>query len=270
MTDELFNNEQVAPTDNPIVSMHEELVGEGKKYSDNEKLALSVDHKERFIQQLQTENEGLRGELATRVSLQEFMENQETRNNVAPTTLSQDQVLLETSTVLEEQRREEATTNQQGTKDVTNLVETETARILEQKLTERDAQTLERNNISYVTTEATRVLGSEYPYLFSKKAKEMDVSQDYLNEMARKQPKAFLGLMLGQDYKVASSGTPPSSSVNTTALQALSDNSSGHRKLSDWDELRKTDPNKYWSSSVQQEIFKEAFESDKRGEAFVE
>jgi len=274
MTDELFQEQPEDKTGEalaPTLTMHEQLVGEGKKYSDNEKLAQSVDHKERFIQQLQSENQGLRGELSTRVSLEEFMENQEkTRQVPTPTPGAEDSMLPPTGHVSEPTGHTSDTTNSAGTTNVTDLVSQETERLLEQKLTERDTVLTEQANLSFVKSEATKALGTEYPYLFSQKAKELGMDQEYLNRMAQSQPKVFLSLMLGQDYQKAQSVAPPVSSVNPAAQQAFSNAGQPKKKLSDWNDMLKTDPTEYWSVPVQNQIHDAAKAAADRGESFIE
>lgn len=264
---ELFNNEEQTTVEEvaPTITIYEQLVGEGKKYSDPEKLAQSVDHKERFIQQLQGELQGLRGELATRVSLEEFMENQEkTRNSTPSTALSHGPT--DTSTVYDQELTTEPTSTSTGN-NVDLVAEAE--KRLDQKLDERDRASLEQQNLSYVKSEATKILGEEYPYLFSQKSKELGLDQEHLNTMAKSHPKAFLAIMLGQDYGKPESASPPVGSVNTTAQQAFSIASGGTRKkFSDWDEVR-SDPKKYWSVETQQEIFKAAFAAHEAGEDFL-
>ena len=280
MTDELFQT-PVEPTipeeggtveEIPTLTMHEQLVGDGKKYSDNEKLAQSVDHKERYILQLQSENQGLRGELQTRVSLEEFMENQEkTRLETSTPPPLPPVVLTPTGHVQEGTGHvaETTTSPPQEIPSVTDLV-AETERVLDQKLAERDAVAQAQFNLSHVKSEATKALGPEYPFLFSQKAKEMGLDQEYLNDMATKQPEVFLSLMLGQNYQKAASVAPPVTGVNAQARQAASEvTGNAGQKLSDWSHLR-NDPNKYWQPNVQNQIFKAAEEAFNANRSFTE
>ena len=194
------------------------------------------------------------------------MENQEKTRQQTPSTTQANHTPTDTSTAYDQELQNEPT-SQQGTRPSFDLAEAE--KLLEQKLGERDAAATEQQNLSYVKSEATKALGSEYPYLFSQKSKELGLDQDHLNEMAKTQPQAFLAIMLGQDYKRPDSAAPPVGSVNTTAQQALSDTHSNKNSIHDWDEIRRTDPKKYWSPEVQNEIFKAAFEAQDRDEEFA-
>ena len=58
--------------DTPAANPLDQLVGEGKKFSNVEELVRSYNHSQQFIEQLQTETKGLREELGQRVGAEDL------------------------------------------------------------------------------------------------------------------------------------------------------------------------------------------------------
>lgn len=221
---------------------------------------------DRYIRKLQEELNGMRKELNTRISLEEFLEKTNKERPSPPERSRDDNQYRSQYDMEDEEDRGDKTKKNQGNEvDLSQEVE----KTLNQKLAEREAIAREQQHLDFVKSEATKALGPEYPYLFSQKAKEMGLSTEYLQNMAKEQPKAFLSLMLGQDYKKADTGTPPGGSVSGESRQAMMDNHPiTGKKFSDFEEIRKNDPKRYWTPSVQNELFKAAKEADKKGYDF--
>ncbi len=235
---------------------------------DPQTVAQAKVNSDRYIKQLQGELSGLRQELNVRTSLEEYLEAQKERhqNTTQPIQPSTTDEIVHTSTPTFDTTSGLETPREKGISsvDLTNEVK----KTLEQELAGRDAAALTQRNLDFVKEKASAALGPEYPYLFSKKAKEMNLDQNYLQEMAKTQPDAFLSLMLGQDYAKTGSGTPPMGSVSAEARDTvLAATAHKGQKLADWNHL-KEDPAKYWSSAVQNEIFRAATKAEAEGRDF--
>ena len=59
--------------DTPETSYYDRMVGEGKKFKDNEALAYSNFEKDRFIEQLKREQKELRDDLNSRLNMEELV-----------------------------------------------------------------------------------------------------------------------------------------------------------------------------------------------------
>lgn len=245
MTDDLFNNE-VQPDGGGQEGQEGQPDPELAKWleKDLETVAKAKVNSDRFIHQLQEELDGLRKELSTRLTLEEYLEKIERQNTTNPQGRNGEG---NPPAVYDEEGAVNTMTNP-GTVDQTNVQEA-----INKALSEREQEQRRKDNLGYVKQKATEALGPEYPYLFKKKAEEMGLDQTYLTQMAQEQPKAFLSLMLGQEYKKADPGTPPASSVSYEARSVITPNNKV-KGLEDYEELRKADPRKYWSPAVQNEI----------------
>jgi len=227
---------------------------------DHETVVQAKVNSDRYIKQLQAELAGLRDELTVRTSLEEYLEAQEERQNRELPHNRGDNSLPNEGDRSDEAPNKELT-DSDGKVDLTKEVK----EILERALSDRDRSASEDRNLAYVKEKATEALGPEYPYLFSQKAKELNLDKTYLQDMARSQPEVFLKLMLGESYQRAETGTPPQGTVSAEAHSFATQNKGQKGShISDWDHLKK-DPAQYWSPSVQNEIFAAAKKAANEG-----
>jgi hypothetical protein len=101
------------------------------------------------------------------------------------------------------------------------------------------------------------------------RAKELDVSVDFLKSAAARSPKAFFA-QLGLDAKT-NSQTPSTGTVRSDVLPGTNPNTGSQVEPNTYawyDQLRRTNPNKYWTSAVQTQLQKDAREATKAGKDF--
>jgi hypothetical protein len=229
------------------------LVGEDKKFKSVEDLAKGKLESDQFIQRLQQENEGIREELKTRVTLQEFMDQMNQQAKQVP------QKAAEETPSAFEQAPAEPQKSGISPEDLESL--------LEKKLSEREQISNSQRNLKQVTAKLNEVFGPSYISEVKKKAAELGVGEKFFDNLAKTQPNAFLKLMDVNEstpvHRVAD-GSPPASQVNTSA-NTSNFGSSTKRNMAYYDKIRESDPNRYWSSSVQNEMHNEAL---KQGEEF--
>ena len=220
----------VPPTLDPNVdgTALERLVGPGKKFATVEDLAKGKEASDVHIVNLQTEQAGLRTELNTRLSLEEFMEkfDQTSRAPVAPNPPGNQP------------------DGQPDTTKTTGLTEDDVKRLLQ---TEKQ-KTLQEQNIDLVKRELQSKWGDIYPTKLREKAKELSVGEDFLNNIAATNPQAFLKIVNPQSEAVVTLDTPPVSTVN------IPRNVQTGKKWSDFEKMRRATPQQYWDPSVQNEI----------------
>lgn len=238
---DIFSEDQTdINTTDPTKDYLEELVGDGKKFSDTKALARGKIEADLFIERIKQDNAELREELKQKVALQEVLDQLKGMRN-------------------EPNREESHTPPEDGTKSLTPVTPEELEALLDKKLNERQSQSTLLRNQDYVQAELKKVFGSEdiVRSEINRKAKELDIKPEVLRQMAQQTPKAFLALVI-QDRSTPVS--TPRSSVSLGTFKPV-----GQRTKAQWDELRKRDPLAYHSKEQTIERHNDAV---KLGEAF--
>lgn len=244
MTDLFQPNDSLDQTElDPTKNYLEELVGEGKKFSSAEALAKSKAEADQFIERLKLENSGIRQELNSRVKMEEFLDKLNTFQSKSPTN---DQDGL-------------------GAKkdDGTKLTQEDIATLLDTKLSERETKQKAMQNVELVKQKLQETLGPNYATKLEQMTNTLGLSKEFLNSVASSSPAAFLKLVGVEEGKKAGDlfSSPPKSQFNTEGFKPTGDK----RDWSFYEEIRKKDPRKYWTVSVQNEMHQQAV---KLGEAF--
>lgn len=249
----LFNSDPNTPvTPDPTKQYFEELVGDGKKFKSPEDLARAKLESDRFIEQLKGEMAGLRQDLSTRLTLEQMMDkiaatpkapNPEPVNNQSPSN---------------------------GEGGVKLTTEEDIARIVEQRLSEAEKLRNQEANLNQVRQLLSEKYGPDFATHLKQAATNLGVGEDFLNNLAKEQPKAFLRLVEAEAPKQqspAASGlfTPPKG--QNTPVNGTGFSPSGDRKQSYYDSIKQKDPATYWSASVQNQLHKDAI---RLGEAFFD
>lgn len=242
MTDntDLFNPEEdpsnLFTPDNevdPDKDYFSELVGEGKKYRDEKALAKSRVVADRHISQIERENAELRQELQKRLSLEEFYEKVKTHTPPSPSNPPEP--------TDDDRERNEISLEQIGS-------------LVDQRMQQQTVAERQKQNLTYVMTEAQNRLGTGFQKILRDRAAELGESESDLTQMAMHKPKVFLKLML-PDEKDTHIPTAPRSEVNAAGTNTLD----GKVRNQSWyNQLKKTDPTKYTSTKVQAQMHKDA------------
>jgi hypothetical protein len=190
-------------------SVIEELVGEGKKFRDIEALAQSVKEKDAFIPRLQEENKELRSLLRATETANERINSmadilEKVKGNLAGTT--------NTGAVVGDPKASDSINNQ-----TTGLSREEVRKLFDEY---EETKRADRNK-AVVNKRLFDVYGDKAPETLAKKADELGVSVDTLQDLAKRSPTAALN-MLGipvDNNKVATQVQGGHrNSVNTDAL----------------------------------------------------
>lgn len=224
----LFSND---PTEAPAL---EELVGEGKKYSDINALVSAMVEKDRFIDQLQGENEELRVDLRARTSVEELL----------------DKLPKQPSSSVELREPHDPGSETPSVEDIKSQILTE--------LEEEQKKIGRTQNIEKAKEGLIERFGNEYKTRLQAVAKELGVTPQYLDDIAAASPSGLLKLVdsIAGTPPPAKPGVPPA-----TSYDLLKNHQHTPKKTrSFFRELRKTDPNTYYSPKVQNEMNKLAIE----------
>ena len=99
--------------------------------------------------------------------------------------------------------------------------------------------------------------GHDYARKLQEKAEELGMSMQELDSYAKRNPKAFYRLVELDKSVDRSSTTPPASQINS---EVFSVRGQSYSKFSDFEKLRRENPNAYWSPKVQNQLYKLAKE----------
>jgi hypothetical protein len=244
MTD-LFNASDDTPDIDQNKDYFSELVGDGKKYKDSQAAGRAIVEKDAFIERLKAEAHGLRQELNTRLKLEEVI----------------DRISSTSKSPISEQPPREPdngqTASQLSPEDVQKLVA--------DTLTDSEKKAQARRNLAYVEEKLQEAFGPTFRRTVKAQAAKLEVGETFLQNLAAEQPAAFLKLMEVEGREQSSVTPPPAPSVNSAALGFKP--SQGIKRKSYYDGIKKQDPRRYWSPSVQNEMHNEAL---KQGASFFD
>lgn len=240
MTDSLFTNTSEDQLEDK--NYLEEYVGDGKKFASVEDLAKGKAHSDRHIHKLETELQELRNELRNRETVEKLME----KFNKQPDVLSNQN----TNT---------------GENDV-DKNQPDIEQIIEQRLTQREQKLRQEANFEMVRNTLAQKYGESVNVILSTKAKELDMTPDQIDAMARTQPKVLLALLGDaksdlsggkndkQPEPAASLFNPPNSRVNTTGMPK---GTSNVRNFKYYEDLRRNKPREFMKPEVHLQMMKD-------------
>lgn len=234
MSDDIFTtvetNDDVIP-ENPL----EALVGDGKKYKTIEDLAKAALEKDRFILQLQSEGSELRKELQEKLTMDEIMT--QIRKSTPP-----------------QQSQAGTPPQNEPAKPQEPDIEALVASMLEKKESEKKTLT----NKQIVQQKLESAWGADAQINLNKKARELQVSVEYLAQVASQSPAAFFRLVnLDQQPSPAPVGAPRSGVSPTT------NTGSNVRNRKYYDDLKnkmRADGKlaEYFGPAIQNQMYKDA------------
>jgi hypothetical protein len=257
VTDSLFNSDDHQSDDLPPTDPHknyfEELVGEGKKFKTPEELARGKAEADAFIERLKREQEALRQELNTKLSMEEYVDR--LRTSSQPNNSRSDPPLNEPNG------------GEGGDNGKTQLKPEDIEALIEQKVTARERARIQQQNQETVKQKLIESFGNDYISKLKEAASTLGLTPEDMDAMAKDRPKAFLKLVGADNAQPQSKPntnslfTPPSG--NATAPRQVS----GDRTKSYYDEIKQKDPKRYWSPAVQNSLHQDAL---RLGEKFFD
>lgn len=249
-----IDDEVLTKTVDPEKKYFDELVGEGKKFSDPEKLARSKVESDLFIDRLKRELKGLREELNTRQKVTDLLDRLNTTSN-KPSNSPPSRERERTEDEDYRARQEDDPNDRQ------RVSQAEIEKLLDQTLTQRDTQRQLQANLDLVRSELAKAYGDHaYTKVLKERSEELGLNKDQRIDLASKNPKAFLRMIMGGDAvrqnNSDASFAPPRSVINAPMPNHSSEN--GERRKSFYDNLKKQNPTTYWSDRVQNQMHKDA------------
>lgn len=206
--------------------------GQGIDPAEYEALRQRDEHAQAHIQRLESENSELRDKVVE-------LENQ----LASATTL--DEALKRISNQGEGQQQLDPT-------DVAQVVE----RVLEDKQTKAQQD----SNWNEVVSSLTKKYGEwkAADSYVQERARELDISLEHATQMAKNSPKAFKKLF-GIDESASTSNTAGSHGAGAQGQRGVSSHPGQVRDKAYYSNLRKNDPNKYWSVDTQAQMRRDLY-----------
>jgi hypothetical protein len=230
-----------------IESYLQELVGEGKKFQDGEALAKGKFESDRFVEDLKRQNEELRADLENGSKIDALMQ-----------------------LIKDGQKSPEASGDSQmptPAPDVTSpgsMSEEQLRALIESHVSTRENETTRQRNIQAVDQEMTNKFGNSAHDTLRRRAAELDMSLEEVQDIAASKPKAFFKLMGLGDKATAESSVSVGNPLRTEG-----DNFNRSGTTRNWEfyqKLRRESKSKYYAPAMQQQLLKDRAElGDKFG-----
>lgn len=221
-------------------SYYDKLVGEGKKFRDNESLARGKFESDNFIENLQRENMELRTELNSRLNMEALVNKIGRGNNSTPPLTGDGLEHGIAPTPIVTPTKAEVDPN-------------EIASIVKNTMTQEHTRLQQENNLKVVAKELKKTWGDNWVDKLRKVGMSLDMSEAQMDLLAKTSPKVLLASVMKHVEKVDNETfTPPRSSV--TGLSKPVDENSGWGY---YEKLRKSNPKEYFSTRVQNQLHKD-------------
>lgn len=195
MTTDLFKTDPLEQDTTEQVPTFEDLVGEGKKYADQQAAAKAIYEKDRFIARL----------------IQEAREKDE----ALAKRMNEDEFLTKLKEVTRASGQEQPVTTPAASPDGTAFDPAKIDDLLSKKLAEREAEIRKQQNLQKVEQELVAAFGPAWRAQVQSQAGALGVSTEYLTRVAADSPEAFLRLVGVQRQQRPVDMAPPRSQVNS-------------------------------------------------------
>lgn len=243
----------VSPTETPAanpeqgeVNYLEQLVGEGRKYADENALAKAVVHAQAHIERLEQEQAGLREDLSKSLKLEEVV-NKMTEHNEALKAVTPTPGLADPNPV----------TNNETIENINpgNMTPEQIQELVQNQIKSAEQVRAKETNMSQVKDKLREVWGNNYANTLAQKASDLNVGTDFLDKLAAEQPKAFLELVgANKTQEPVTNVAPPSSSVTI----GNPGSGTGTRNKNYYTKMRRENPQAYWDPKTQMQMHEDA------------
>lgn len=206
--------------------LYDQLVGEGKPFADAEAFARSKIESNITIRQREEELARLRADLETRMNYEQFLEQfaEKAPINTGNHTVPTGQTNPQTPTL----------------QDIERIVE------------QRDQRKALENNLNTALGKYAEANGPNFALKLKQQATELGMSEQQFKDMAANNPKLFYKATgVEETSRMDNFQTPPRTQVNSESFIPATKQS---KEAEYFKELYRTNPNEYWSPTVQNKI----------------
>jgi hypothetical protein len=213
-------------TDNvDLDSLYNDLVGEGKKFSDNKLLLKAKLDSDNYIKRLEQEQAELRADISARLSVEEALAK-----------------LQQTSSDDEQQSHE-----RQASTMTPEMIQ----EIIDRELSKRTQQSTVERNQAKVLDALKSAWGDNYTSKLNARASELGLDKEFLTQLAQTKPDTFIKLVVPttqQTYR--NDHVPPTGRSGVT--------SNNEKTWQYYNKMRRENPKQYHSLETQREIYAQA------------
>lgn len=234
--DNIFSGDNHTTTNESTTAVLDQLVGEGKKFNSVEDLAKGKLTADTHIDNLENQNRDLKAELDTRLTAEKQI----------------NQMLAS-----REEKNQTEQENTEGQGDTTPSISADEIAKLVRDTVDSDRKTEQAQaNEDLIDQRMKDTYGDKAKEVLESKAKSLGVSTDFLKDVARQSPDAFFAT-IGLDVKQPSAPRTTSGTISTDQLvnNPVGGSAPSPGTYKWYDQIRKSDPSKYWSSTVQKNLF---------------
>lgn len=217
---------------------YEDLVGEGKKFKDNEALAKGKAEADNYVEimklrmdELRSDYEKLREQNQAKANLEDYLDQLNTQKKTPVIDTTDDK--LKTA---------------YDPKEIESIVSS--------KITQHEVSKKEEANLNSVMGKLKERFGANYTNYLREQSEQLGLDQNSVNELARKSPNAFLKTFgLDQPAQTESFQSPPR---NSGRMDKFSPKGSSERTWSYYQNLKKTNPDLYRDPKITVQMYKDA------------
>lgn len=257
MSDNLFeenNSQKAPPAIDPEKDYYAELVGEDKQYKTNKDAGMALVQKEAYIKQLERENAEARQDLQGRLTVEEALTKMQSTNKDSTNTNSSN------SGKPSGTQENEGTTGAKSLseEDISKLVETRLEAERAKEIEVREKQTREKN-LATVKSTLEKALGSEYQMKVKQMAETLGVSTQFLTDTGAREPKALFKLLdVNTETQAQKTDLFDTAPVRNRVNNEGPKGDDGIRNEKFYTRMRKEDPKRFWSQSIQSQRHQDA------------
>lgn len=228
----------IDPPADPTKNYLEELVGDGKKFKTAEELARGKAEADAFIERLKKEQEALRNELNTKLTLEQYIDK------MAATGTTNTQTPNEPN-------------GNQG-EHLQGLKPEDVERLIDQRVSQRETERIQNENLRTVKDTLSQQLGPDFTTKLKSIGQNIGMTEEDMTNMARTRPKALLALVGAQNSQPQSQRQNTLFTAPTGNQGFRSEGQPVDRTQKYYDNLKKSNPSEYWSPSIQNQLHKDA------------
>lgn len=248
MTDTLFTDTNTEPQLDPNKNYWDELTGEGKKF-DKTKYTSDDDLKQAIGRGKFEADEFIRFKNQEFDKLREDYLQLKTEYQAGPKL----QELIDRLTKQQDTSSEQPDANGLNEKPSINPEDIE--KLVSSKLMEHEANRKYEENFNFIKGKLTQKYGTNYAEVLKDQIDELGLTQEYVNELARKHPKVLLKTLgLDEASKQELFQTPVRSQTSFTPKLPVK------RTWMYYENLRKTKPDQYWQANTQLQMHRDQAE----------
>src|SRR6266566_36182 len=251
MTENLIDPQQ-SPPEEPELDQnkkyYEEYVGPGKKFSDNESLARGKAYSDAYVKilerrmdEMRTDYLQMRDENMAKAKLEELLDQ-----------------------IQKKQTSSNTNTQSERSQDKPELDLTKVESLISEKLRLAEVNKKESENFNLVKNKLKERFGTRYQDILSKQIDDLGLTVDEANAWAKKSPEAFFRMMKIEDLKQNTQNILPNSNVRSDSFKPQGEKV---RRMSYYQELKKTNPKLYYDRNINIQMQKDAIE---QGESFFD